>query len=176
MKKRLLFAMALIILSVMLLTACNSDDAMPTRGHWEDSTFVSAYFGLRFALADDWRIWDDIDHPGAAQILAGEQITPETMVRTSEDSAILYDMRASLDDAQGEVSVLVSLLITWFSEELGPISSQSMLADRKEFLAELDNTELEIYEGTTQLGSHEWHLADQIVQDGHNIRLFVRAE
>jgi len=187
MKQRLLFAI-LIGLAAMLLASCAATPQYipapapiePTRGHWDGNTFASAYFGLRFELPMGWAPWDDMDHPSIPHIPPGGQITPDMMVLAGNDVGVYFDMRASHEDAVGDIfhtSTVVVMLIMYYPDEAGPISEQSILLESQASAAQFDNVDFIIHEAATPIGANDWYSADHIVSgDNFYVRMFLRVD
>ena len=51
--KKAFFVIALLVMGI-LFASCASESISPTRGIWDDDTYTSAYFGLRFDLPEGW--------------------------------------------------------------------------------------------------------------------------
>jgi len=164
MIKRLL-AITTIAIAAMILASCDTTpeaapDA-PTRGIWDESTFVSAYFGLRFDLASGWTAMSDgniasmFRHQDGnyEQIPQGSQVTPD-MYEKLETLGII-DLSAS----GGMGTRGVTLRIGRFSDDEADMTALQFLENMVEEMSLPDTTEVVIHEDTMRIGAQDWYFA-----------------
>ena len=160
-----LFAVTIIAIAVMMLAACDTTpeaapDA-PTRGIWEENTFVSAYFGLRFDLAIGWTAMSDGNiasmfrhqDENYEQIPQGSQVTPD-MYEKLETLGII-DLSAS----GGMGTRGVTLRIGRLSDDEAGITATQFLENMVEEMNLPDTTEVIISPNTMRIGTQDWHFA-----------------
>ena len=167
MTKRL---MAILIVALMLFAACNAAPAGPSRGYWDDRTFVSAYFGLRldlpliwFALSDEEiaGMFIQID-PDFVMIPEGSAITPDNYEML--ETLGLMDLSANDHRRTKGIGMRIGRL----SDDDADKTAVQFLENMIEEMSPPDTTVVTIYEETTRIGTLDWYLAEFIYEFGQN--------
>ena len=161
--KRLL---TILIVSTMLLAACggaaSTDDSAPTRGHWDGNTFVSSYFGLRFAMTDEWtavsndEIADMFPDTGYVQPPDGAEITPDMYWMT--ETLGIFDMVATIGEpgALGNVTGSVTTAIRRLTDDVANLSATDLISVSM-FDAGINYIP---GDGPMRIGNLDWYYAD----------------
>ena len=175
---------AILIAVIILLASCGFDAIVtPYRGYWDGDTFVSAYFGLRFDLPDNWAAATENDlaemliDGDVMPVAPGGRITRDNFIGFEVD--IFPDMAAFFGDTWGIAYSAVLMGIEWIPGDV-PFSEIRFLQEKiMEAEAMSDDAfivEFVINEGVVRIGDYDWHSADILLINNVNQRVFVRVD
>ena len=168
MIKRLLVIITIAIVATMLASCDATPDAYievahsaPARGFWEDNTFVSPFFGLRFDVPEDWDVLNDeaiadmfvhadIEY---AQIPQGGEVTVEFYEAVMELGII--DMSASGHASTRGITVRLGRLPDGDADMTALQFLENMVAT----MNPPATTEVIIHEETRRIGTQDWYYA-----------------
>ncbi|MCL2377380.1 MAG: hypothetical protein FWC76_08325 [Defluviitaleaceae bacterium] len=167
MKKRL-FAILIVSIGLAIFASCDTAPEAtpevhitPTRGFWEDNTFVSPYFGVRFDLPDGWNARSDDEIVAMfadadleyAQIPQGGEVTPDAY--EALEASGLIDMTAGGDRGTRGITLRLGRLS---DDEIGMTALQ-FLENMVEEMDLPDTTDVTIFTDTTTIGAQDWYFA-----------------
>ena len=181
MKKRLL---ATLLASTILLASCISAapdmPTVPTRGHWEGNTFISAYFGLRFDMPEGWFAMTPENIIGLVEsgAIASAFIPPEIILpgevipyEVFEEYGVISDVMAFYER---DVRLHIDIWSLIHYDEIPFTTAAEYLA----WMAEAEpfwgiSFFTVIHDGTIRIGHLDWHVADSWIEGSEAITRYL---
>ena len=159
MKMKKLLTMLVMLFTVVLLTACGSDDVIPEAGVWNDDIFVNESLGLQFQLP---RGWESIEGEDLVQVLGVgaallSDFASDEILEAMERSPI-HDLYAINFFTGSTVQVMFQRL----PRSARNYSSEQALELVLEGMEEVGFNS-NIRSGTTRIGNYEFYSADGVM-------------
>jgi len=175
-----IFSLGSIILLVFAISACGNDEEEeilnPSRGIWEDDTFISEYLGLEFELPEHWSALDDKEtaeffglvFDDAAPAMGVE--IPEEILDALEDGQ-LHDMFAIHPLGGTNVQIIFerSPLAMLISEEEYIEAAIEEFEELNSMDVGMEFRDFEVASETTTIGNYEWESLSLMMEMGLGI-------